>query len=216
MKHAGSTIGGLLLAAALLAGAVSCSSDDASEEKADGTSTTTTTEATTDDTEAASDDAASDEVDACPEETVLSGYDVEGNVIELEAVVAAADVLDLSPPQSATFSFTNYDVDTEELRGVYQPTMEAGQTYFSISVAATAEFVPGTYTDQVEDPTATDIVNFTSLYTEGGRQLPTAYHSVEITEVTDTFVCGTISASEPGVSPEAYVEGSFKADRIDA
>ena len=206
----------LALAAALALAGVGCSSDDDSNGD-DGGTTGTEAPATGDTTAPADDDDGDDDENSasgCPE-TELTVVDVDGNATELEPVVSVADVIDLGAPESATISVTNYEVDTAELRGVYQPELSGDEIYVSFSMGTQGTFGPGEYVDQTADEAGDEIVNFTDIVTADGRQLPSANHVITVTEVTETEVCAEIAPIEDDPFG-SYVTGNFVGERIDA
>lgn len=203
----------LALTAALALATTACSDDSSDTSTDGGGSDGTAAEASTGTTMAAGADGEG-AMGECPEETVLEVTTTEGDAVELAAEVSVADVIDLSPPWTATFSFASYEVGTEELRGVYQPTLEGDELFVAFSVQAEAELEPGEYIEQTSDEAGADIINFTDIVTADGRQLPTVDHVITITEVTDEQVCGEIAPLEAdGIG--AAVVGSFTGERID-
>ena len=151
----------------------------------------------------------------CPESTSLTiangggSPHLEGVEPTFEPTSAFADV---TMNESASFVFTSYEFEADPQFGMSAPTgnpdAPEGGLIFQIAINAAGDsLAPGEFT---EDGAEGGRVTFSSMYHGSNRVLPMEDYSLELTEITDEHLCGTITATEgsfPGVS------GRFKVDR---
>lgn len=228
------------LSLALLVAA--CGSDGGEDEALSADDAATTTVAS------GSDDAGADGAGGCPDATSLevvnggSASGTTGDPVELadgpvDVVTSFAD----GEGGNATFVFADYEVEADPQFGlsapVGDPEVPDGGLIMVISITTGGEgdLVPGQYGDlapgegavespgDLTDPEATipDVpasVNFEALYLGADRILPIGEHSVTLTEVTDTTLCGELTGDTGETQFQAdgfpVLTGAFVAERV--
>lgn len=184
----------------------------------------------------------------CPGATALevvnggSASGTTGDAVELadgpvDVVTSFAD----GEGGNATFVFADYEVEADPQFGlsapVGDPEVPDGGLIMVISITTGGEgdLVPGQYGDlapgegavespgDLTDPDATipDVpasVNFEALYLGADRILPIGEHSVTLTEVTDTTLCGELTGDtgETQFQSDGFpvLTGTFVAERV--
>lgn len=184
----------LTIAAALALGATACGGDGGGD--AAGSTDATVGSAT------------SVSAGACPEKTEIEIAGAAGPT----TFTAASAYADVTLDQSATVLITSYAVEPSVAEGIYNPSLsgdQAGVTFY-VSTTDGGNLETGTYVSTSADAAADLVLNTSSAYDGNGRVFATGFDLpepiVEITEISDTKVCGTVTTPE--------FSGDFAADRI--
>ncbi|MBL8775854.1 MAG: hypothetical protein JNK12_07985 [Acidimicrobiales bacterium] len=228
--------------AALTLAAAACGSGGGDDAAPADDTTVGTSVATTDDSEADS------AVGGCPDATTLevvngeSARGAAGDPVTLASgpVDVATSFADDSG-SSASFVFADYEVAADPQFGlsapVGDPEVPAGGLIMvvTISTGGEGEITAGEYRaletgegavdspGDLTDPDATipDVppsVSFEALYLGDDRVLPIGFHSVSVTEITDTAICGEITGDTGETELQAdgfpVLEGTFVAERV--
>lgn len=221
--------------------AAACGSDGGGGEASSTDDAATTTVAA-----GSEDDVAS--AGGCPDATALevvnggSARGTTGDAVELadgpvDVVTSFAD----GDGGDATFVFADYEVEADPQFGlsapVGDPEVPDGGLIMVISITTGGEgdLVPGQYGDlapgegavespgDLTDPDATipDVpasVNFEALYLGADRIIPLGEHSVTLTEVTDSTLCGELTGDtgETQFQSDGFpvLSGTFVAERV--
>ena len=228
--------------AALTLAAAACGSDGGDDAGPVDDTTVETSAATTDAGEA------DDPAGGCPDETTLevvnadAARGADGAEVALEegpvdVVTSFAD----DSGSSASFVFADYEVEADPQFGlsapIGDPEVPAGGLIMviTISTGGEGEITAGEYRalgtgegavespGDLTDPDATipDVppsVSFEALYLGADRVLPIGVHSVTVTEVTDTALCGELTGDTGETELQAdgfpVLTGTFVAERV--
>ncbi|MEL7208832.1 MAG: hypothetical protein AAGK32_11485 [Actinomycetota bacterium] len=227
-KHLGAALVAILLAA-------SCGGDDGGDD-ADSAATTAGNEATT-----------TTEAGACAAETSLqvvnaqSASGFSGDDVDLDGSFdVVTEFADASGEGGAGLVFADYEIPEDPQFGlsapVGDPEAPEGGLFFNVSITTGGEGAidvgeyralepgegaissPGDITDpDASIPDVPPSVNFESMYL-GPERILIGEHSVTLTEVTETQLCGEITgdAGQSDLQADGFpvVEGTFVVDRI--
>lgn len=228
--------------AALTLAAAACGGDGSDEAAPADDTTVATSAATTGAGEA--DDAAA----GCPDATTLevvngeSARGAAGDPVALASgpVNVATSFADDSG-SSASFVFADYEVEADPQFGLSAPigdpeVPDGGLIMVvTISTGGEGEITAGEYgaletgegavesPADLTDPDATlpDVppsVSFEALYLGDDRVVPIGVHSVTVTEITDTAICGELTGDtgETDLQADGFpvLEGAFVAERV--
>ena len=237
------TLGVAVAAVLIVAGAAGCGDEGGDEDGASGTEATAATSA--DDTTGTT---AATDGGGRPDETTLevvnadAARGADGAEVALEegpvdVVTAFAD----DSGSSASFVFADYEVEADPQFGLSAPigdpevpdgglimvvTISTGGEgeittgeYRALETGEGAVDSPGDLTDP--DATIPDVppsVSFEALYLGADRILPTGEHTVTLTEVTDTTLCGELTGDTRETELQAdgfpVLMGTFVAERV--
>lgn len=224
----------LLLTLALIT--AGCGSDDA-DTGSGASGTAGTSEATT-----------TSEAGPCPTETMLElvngeaavGFSGEPLGLASGPIDVATEFADASGEGGADLVFATYEIPEDPQFGLSAPVGDpgapAGSLYFNISITTGGDGAlgvgdyralepgegaigsPGDITDpDASIPDVPPSVNFEILY-EGPERISIGDHSVTLTEVTDTRLCGEITGDTRQTDLQAQgfpvIDGPFIIDRI--
>lgn len=241
-------LGVVVAAALIMAGAAGCGDDGVDEDGASGTEATAATSAGdgTDTTEAETD--SDEDPGGCPDETTLvvvnadaargaDGAEVALDEGPVDVVTAFAD----GSGGDASLVFADYEYEADPQFGlsapVGDPDVPEGGLILVLSITTggegdltTGEYgpletgegavsSPGDLTDpDASIPDVPASINFEALYLGADRILPIGEHTVTLTEVTDTTLCGELSGdtgeSELQADGFPVLTGTFVVDRV--
>lgn len=159
---------------------------------------------------------------ACaPTNLAVTGTD--GSTTSVTGPTAYADLL-VRNGRTGNVNIANYAIPKDEAYGVSEAgNLQPGQVLVSFALTPNSGSVdPGTYVPETSASTnttqagAVGKVTFLNISTGQGKQSPLAPVTVQITSVTQTQVCGTMtsSAASSGSTTTAGVSGPFTAERI--
>ncbi|MCB9371903.1 MAG: hypothetical protein H6518_03875 [Microthrixaceae bacterium] len=230
-----------VLAALTIAVIAGCGSDGGDDDAAPADETTAATSEATDGTDGSAEG-------GCPDETALEvvngdsargsdGADVNLGEGEVDVLTAFAD----GTGGDATLVFADYEVEADPQFGlsapVGDPEVPVGGLIMVISITTggegdltTGEYralepgegavsSPGDLTDpDASIPEIPPSVNFEALYLGDDRIIPLGEHSVTLTEVTDTQLCGELTGDtgETELQSDGFpvLTGTFVAERV--